>query len=148
MQFTSNELYSLLNSPVRNKYLWLAGADLSGADLRGAPLNSTVLIGANLSNANLSGANLQSADLRDADLREADLRGAALSDAKLRRANLTGATLEGAEISLDDGSFQADFSEALLIRTNLRGAQFGSREKLERAASLEGAIMPDGTVHE
>jgi hypothetical protein len=53
MQFTSNELYDLLNRPGP---LWLAYADLSGANLSAA-----TPIGAKLLGANLSGANLQEA---------------------------------------------------------------------------------------
>jgi len=73
MQFTSNDLYDLLNRPGP---LWLAGADLSSA---------------NLSWANLSGAILIKADLSGADLNWAKLSGA----------NLSGANLNGAKYNKD-----------------------------------------------
>ena len=104
----------------------LDGADLSGVDLSEASLNF-----AHLSGADLSGADLSDADLWWAHLDGADLSGADLSGADLRDANLSGANL----------------SEADLSGANLSEAQVSS-EQLAQAASLEGAIMPDGTVHE
>src|SRR5215212_9274418 len=65
---------------------------------------------------------LGGADLGDANLREADLSGANLS-----RANLSGADLS---------------------RADLNNAQGITNEELEQqAASLEGATMPDGSIH-
>jgi len=120
----------------------LRGADLSYADLRGAYLRD-----ANLRSADLHGANLRSADLRDANLRDANLRDANLSyadlsyadlrDANLRDANLRDANLRGANL------IQADLGQAYLT-----GAEGVSKERLEQQAkSLEGTIMPDGTIY-
>ena len=69
MQFSSNELYLLIN--LSTKPLYLYGADLTGANLAGANLK-----GANLNGANLAGANLLNADLSGADLNSAKLSGA------------------------------------------------------------------------
>jgi hypothetical protein len=116
----------------------LTGADLSGSNLRGAYLTGAGLRGANLREADLSGELVSGvdlgmtapemkvviiggADLREADLSEANLAYADLGGADLRGANLTGADLTGADVT---------------------------DEQLAQAASLEGAIMPDGTVHE
>ena len=90
---------------------------LEGADLREVYLRY----------ADLSGANLGHAVLSEADLRNADLSGASLRDAYLMGTKLYGATLSGA---------------------NLEGATGSTNEELEQqAASLEGAIMPDGSTH-
>jgi uncharacterized protein YjbI with pentapeptide repeats len=64
---------------------------------------------------------LSGADLRRVVLIEAHLGVADLSDADLRDADLRGANLEGAEVT---------------------------DEQLAQAASLKGAIMPDGTKHD
>ena len=73
-----------------------------------------------LSGLNLSGANLHNACLWFADLYGTDLSGANLKGAHLGRANLKGANLNKAWVT---------------------------REQLDRAESLEGATMPDGSIH-
>jgi uncharacterized protein YjbI with pentapeptide repeats len=88
------------------------------------------LHGANLGEIDLSGlvANLSGAILSDADLSGAHLGGANLSGADLSGAYLRGAELKGA---------------------NLNNAQGITNEELEqRAASLEGATMPNGQKYE
>lgn len=109
----------------------LIGANLRGANLRGARLYSVYevadLSGADLSGASLNGANLTNAILKDADLEGADLEGARLNGADLSRANLSGAY---------DG-LNSDGSMRLVANAILE----------ERARSLEGATMPDGTHH-
>jgi uncharacterized protein YjbI with pentapeptide repeats len=61
------------------------------------------------------------ANLREADLSEANLREVDLSEADLRGANLTGAKLRHATATV---------------------------EQWETAASLKGAEMPDGRLHD
>lgn len=95
MQFSSSELYLLLNMRSPDRPLWLVGANLTMADLRWA-----------------------------------DLEGAILRAADLRKADLTGATLHGAD----------------LAKANLAGARV-TAEQLAQAASLAGAILPDGTAY-
>jgi hypothetical protein len=107
------------------------GIHLPGANLRGINLSCVHLIGAglgggNLSDAILSGANLGGANLDGADLTYAELGGA----------NLVGANLDRAVLTLADLSL-ADLREAKV-----------TEEQLAQADSLEGATMPDGTIHE
>ena len=145
----------------------LSGADLSGADLGVADLSRAYLRVADLSDANLRDANLSASILNDADLSRAYLRGAGLSGAELysadlsdaelsfaelRDANLRGAELGGADLS------DADLSGASLSDTDLKAANLNraylyfadgvTNEGLEQQAeSLEGTIMPDGTIY-
>jgi uncharacterized protein YjbI with pentapeptide repeats len=123
----------------------LSGANLSNADLGGTDLFQANLSGANLTRAKLSGANVNGADLRGcclnkADLREADLSGVNLNVGDLVGANLRGANLGGAKL------LGADLREADLSLADLSGIEIGETE-LEKAKSLEGTTMPDGTKH-
>lgn len=129
----------------------LAGADLSGADLSGANLKGANLRETNLSKAYLCDTNLTGADLRGADLGGAWLDGSNVSDAFLILANLSGASLwetnlHGADLS------QTKLSGAKLESAHLSGAILTGAEvtdaQLTQAASLRGATMPDGSVHE
>jgi uncharacterized protein YjbI with pentapeptide repeats len=118
----------------------LGGADLSEArlreaDLSGADLSEAILVGALLVRAHLNKANLSKVYLIEADLREADLSGANLVGAFLLRARLTRAHLIGADLS------QADLGEADLSRAEV------TQQQLDKAKSLKGATMPDGTKH-
>jgi uncharacterized protein YjbI with pentapeptide repeats len=113
----------------------LIGASLEGASLKGADLRRTHLSGANLRRTDLSGANLGGADLRGVNLFKANL-----GEAKLPGANLSGAFLSGAFLVLT----LADLSGA-----DLSGVEGITNEELEqKAASLEGATMPNGQKHE
>ena len=119
----------------------LRGANLAGANLAGADLFEASLSGADFSHARLNGATLNGADLRgcklnEANLSDADLSGVNLSVGDLIRANLRGAKLEGARLAGADLS-QADLSGTQLTRTDL-----------EKAKSIEGATLPDGSKHE
>ena len=128
----------------------LSGADLSKAHLFKANLNSANLSHANLLEAglakaclfraNLLEANLHGASLLHTELRAANLHGADLSEADLSKANLTGVTLRGA-ILRDTTLLDADLSGA-----DLGGATIAP-EELDKAKSLKGATMPDGTIH-
>ena len=60
MQFTSNELYILLNQPGP---LWLTSADLSEGNLMFSDLTGANLVYANLVKTNLSAARLSGANL-------------------------------------------------------------------------------------
>jgi len=120
----------------REAVIDLCGADLHGASLAKAYLSETDLSGADLREANLSGADLFGANLSGADLRRADLSGA----------NLAGADLSGCRLD------EADLSKADLSGVHLKaGPPSGTpaaRTVLEKARSLEGATLPDGTKHE
>jgi uncharacterized protein YjbI with pentapeptide repeats len=104
--------------------------ELHGANLRGTNLRDTHLV-----TINLFKADLRDADLLRADLKDADLRGTKLSDANLSEADLNFADLS-----------DADLSNANLSETNLSQATV-STEQLEKAKSLKGATMPDGSIH-
>jgi hypothetical protein len=94
------------------------------------------LRGANLSRANLRTDNLNAANLGEVDLREADLSGADLREANLGEAKLNGANLSNTML------WQADLSWA-----NLSGAINTAPEQLAEVKSLQGATMPDGSIH-
>jgi uncharacterized protein YjbI with pentapeptide repeats len=120
----------------------LVRADLSEAILREADLSRAVLMGADLGEADLSRA-----VLIEANLNGADLSGATLYEALLQFATLSGATLSGANLSEANLS-EANLSEANLEEANLKGVTGITIEELEKQAkSLEGATMPDGSIH-
>jgi len=113
----------------------LAGLDLHGADL---------------SQLNLNSINMSAADLRGAYLSSSDLSGALLIIAKisetfLHEANLSGADLTGADLSRSY-LFGANLAGANLSWANLRYAKI-MKEQLEKAESLKGATMPDGSIN-
>ena len=139
----------LQNANLRGAHLSradLSEASLFKADFHRAQLDGANLCSANLSAAKLSVANLQSADLHGANLSEADLEGANLS-----KANLQGANLSGANLGPDGGIDNADLSKANLQGASLRRANLSradvTNEQLEKAKSLQGATMPDGSKH-
>jgi uncharacterized protein YjbI with pentapeptide repeats len=107
-------------------------ADLSDACLEGAWLEDAVLIAAKLNMANLNRVRLEGSVLVKAVLTKADLYEADLTEANLRQADLSGANLK----------------DANLTRANLRNAKGVTQKQLERAATLEGATMPDGQKYE
>jgi uncharacterized protein YjbI with pentapeptide repeats len=145
----------------------LSGANLSKASLRDTSLEKANLIGANLYGADLKGANLKFAGLNGANLvetyfREANLKGADLSGADLRKSTLWNADLEGASLEQADLSGAelikqvpehmvvdrepANLEKADLSKANLKGA-IVTQEQLKTAQSLQGATMPDGSIH-
>jgi uncharacterized protein YjbI with pentapeptide repeats len=83
---------------------------------------------------------LSGTDLSSADLRYPEVGGANLSGATLSFANLSDADLSFANLS------DADLEGADLEGADLEGAQGVTKEQIEQqAASLKGAIMPDGS---
>jgi uncharacterized protein YjbI with pentapeptide repeats len=109
-------------------------ADLSGCELRFADLTGADLKGANLESADLSGTILQQTNLSGAYMVEASLVGAILSEANLRGTYLRRAVLSDADLG------GTELSGAVLEGTAV------TDEQLAQAASLKGAILPDGTV--
>ena len=103
---------------------WLTDGSLTNISLRSANLSGADLAWANLSHAVCDGANLSGAELFDANLR----------DAWLGKVNLTGAHLHDSQLA-----------NARLIHASLLGASHISIDALREAASLEGAVLPDGT---
>jgi uncharacterized protein YjbI with pentapeptide repeats len=124
----------------------LAGIDLSSIDLREIDLSDTSLAASNLANAILTNVNLSKSDLGKADLSGANLSEADLFDANLSGANLSGANLSGASLSGASLS-RASLSRASLSEADLSGANL-TKGQLDKAASLEGATMPNGQQYE
>ena len=112
-----------LNKKGESESLNLVNYYLQEADLKQLNLQY-----ANLLNANLEGAWLIGSNLKHANLEDANLEGSWLGNAILQHANLSGAKLSGAGFN----------------GTNLKGATV-SLYQLKEVASLQGAIMPDGT---
>ncbi len=125
----------------------LEKANLQGANLREASLQETNLVGANLQGAilweaDLQGARVDGANLQGDRLVLADLQGAVLWGANLENANLMLANLSRANLS------GANLTGAILERANLEGVTGITVEQLEsQAKSLQGATMPDGSIH-
>jgi uncharacterized protein YjbI with pentapeptide repeats len=137
----------------------LKGANLSDANLSDANLSDAKLDGADLTlailpGADLSGAALKGAILSDAILSDAKLEGAVLSLANLRRADLSGADIGGGTFLFDADLRRAELNDANLKGAYLRGANLReaegvTQEQLEKQAeTLEGATMPDGSIHD
>ena len=128
----------------------LRDADLSDAYMYRANLERANLERANLERANLTYANLSEAYMQVAYLFRADLSAANLSEADLSYANMERADMYGADLfraklrlaKLRD----ADLNEAILSRANLHEVTI-TLEQLEKAKSLIGATMPDGSIH-
>jgi uncharacterized protein YjbI with pentapeptide repeats len=133
------------------KYANLRGFELQGKQLlENTDLTQAKLYGADLSEAHLEVTDLSEAHLEEANLGGASLAGVSLSGAYLRDADLGGADLSGADLTDADGRFEsgarmngADLSGADLGGADLTNAEI-TRDQLQRAASLEGATLPDG----
>jgi uncharacterized protein YjbI with pentapeptide repeats len=127
----------------------LSKANLSGVDLSDTDLREADLIDANLSFASMNGATMSGAILRGADLRNAVLIGSDLRGADLRGANMRGAILRNTNLSEAYLSDSTDLRGAELMGSDLRDARGVTEEELEeQAKTLEGAIMPDGSIHD
>ena len=96
---------------------------------------------ARLYHADLSRGQMHYANLEGADLRAANLRGTELKRAIFCHARLNHADLSYTEL------VEADFTGATLKGTKLQGSNI-SLAQIQSAATLEGAIMPDGTLYE
>jgi len=117
--------------------------NLRGADLKKVDLTYRNLIGVDLSDTYMSEVKMYQADLGNADihysgLSKADLRNTNLSCANLSESNLSGADLTDTEMS-DVDLTNADLSDVV-------GADNDALE--DAAASLKGATMPDGSIHD
>ncbi|HEX8681818.1 MAG TPA: pentapeptide repeat-containing protein [Ardenticatenaceae bacterium] len=135
---TNEPVISLSESDLQGvnlHWIYLGGINLRWADLKGADLSLATLNGAYLSMTDISGSNLHQVDLGGTDLTMANLQGADLSEATLHNANLRGADLT-----------EANLRAANLIEADLHGARINS-DQLAQARSLQGTIMPDGTIH-
>ncbi len=123
--------------------------DFEKANLADAQLKDVSLKNANLVHTKLVNANLQGSNLSGVDLRAARLRGALLTDANLSRANLIHANLNNADLRGADLR-GAKFHFTGLYGTDLRGAdlRYTNLDDINLShAKLEGARMPDGSIH-
>ncbi len=100
----------------------LSAVNLGGANLDGATMLGVHMRGAYLNKASLTGCSLIGADMRNTNLREAEMGGV-----NLEKANLLGAYLEGANLKYITG--------------------ITIKELEKQAKSLQGATMPDGSIH-
>ena len=135
-------------------YADLSGANLSGAWTRLVPQISSASPSANFQAANFAYAILSNANFIQADLRYANFNSAHLNNTDLSGANLSEANLlEGDCIRLRNGrtivggvvgNKPADLSGANLYCANLSRARI-EHEQWEKAKTLEGATMPDGS---
>ena len=89
---------------------------------------------------------LSKADLSGTDLRGFDLRGANLSEANLYESNLHEANLSGAALNYADLQ-GAKLDESNLDGLDLKEARGVTMEQLEKAYSLKGTRLPDGSIH-
>ena len=139
----------------------LQGADLRMADLQHAKLRITNFKGANLFNANLKYADLKTANLENCDLTTVNMEDADLKSASLEESDMTNARLQKADLR------SAKLKGTNLRRANLKGALLGdyisllkedetqeeenfkaNYSQLMEVASLEDAIMPDGSKYD
>jgi uncharacterized protein YjbI with pentapeptide repeats len=120
------------NAPGEEPVISLIGADLEGVDLTySAPDDAQPY------------ASVPVLDLSSADLTYADLSGANLSGIVMHGARLVGTDLRGAHLN---GTVLYD---ANLSGANLEHATGTTADPLDgQAASLKGAIMPDGRKYE
>ncbi|MEG4119878.1 pentapeptide repeat-containing protein [Microcoleus sp. N9_B4] len=127
----------------------------------------------NFSNANLKGLDLQRVNLQGANLEGANLSGAKLTNSNLKNANLNRANLTGADLGCAGIIFNFDANEEganmdfkvsavpeknnpenAVVGFNMKATDRGATMRFNLMgcadfsnASLQGAKMPDGTIH-
>jgi len=113
----------------------LIGNNNAVVDIHKADFSDTYIGLVSLTGANLEFVNFAKAVLFATTLAGANLMGANLKEADLEEANLKGANL-----------YYADLEGADFTRADLEGAKVNERQ-LDQISSLEGATMPDGSIH-
>jgi Pentapeptide repeats (8 copies) len=131
---TSIQLDLVLMKEADLQHIWMPEAYLRDANIRGI----------NLHKAELRGTNFIDTSLHRANLSEANLFGAFFHKARLYKVNFREATLTWA-IFTDADLTDADFTDADLNGAYFKGAKV-TPEQLGKAKSLEGIIMPDGSM--
>ena len=136
----------------------LSGANMNHANLVGTDLTEAKLIETKMNHANLSSAFLSETNLSSAEMESANLSGGAnmnyakLSDAKLAEANMSRALLRHASLNYAK-LIGTDLSDAELVGANLNGALLKNakgvteEQLVDQTKTLEGAMMPDGSIH-
>ena len=121
----------------------LSGADLSNADLSGTDLGEnrdrTFMSYLTLSEDHLAGVNLTNANLTEAKLSEANLVMANLTQANMTAANLIFADMRCTTLT------GACIQDANLMGSNLSSATGLTQNQLQKASSIKGVILPDGS---
>jgi len=131
---TSIQLDLALMKEADLQHIWMPEAYLRDANIRRI----------NLHKAELRGTDFFDTSLHWANLSEANLFGASFHKARLNEVNLRGAVLTWANFAEADLT-EADFTQADLNGANFREAKVTS-DQLCKAKSLEGIIMPDGSM--
>jgi uncharacterized protein YjbI with pentapeptide repeats len=150
-------------------------ADLEHADFTKANLKGVVFINANLLRTNFSGNNLNRMDFHRCRLNGANFTKSSCEGAIFQRVELNGAYFSGAKLKDTDFSFagmnnidfvQTDLSLATFSQGSLTDANFNkadvtmanfsftkmskltqiSNEQLLSAASVRGALLPNGSI--
>lgn len=105
--------------------------------------------GSNFSNTNLAQANLSESNLSKVDFSNANLAGAIANESNISSANFTGADLTSANLSKSN-LIEADFTNAITLGVDFSGSNMTgaiiTQGQLDQAFSVEGAILPDGSV--
>jgi len=131
------------------QFLDATSIQLDHALMKEANLQHIWMPEAYLRKANIRRINLHRAELRDTDFFDTSLHRANLSEANLFVASFRKARLYGANL-LWTNFAEADLSVADLSEADLSGANFSGAkvtpEQLGKAKSLEGIIMPDGSM--
>ena len=135
------------------RFLWKAGLIIGEQpimSLNAAPLTFTkfqdaLLNSINLSEALLNGSTFDNCDLQGAIFIGTNLTAAILENVNLTGVNMTQALLPRANLSEDDLT-KVNLTGANLAGANLKGAMI-TPDQLKQVASLQGAIMPDGSKH-
>ena len=120
-------------------YIQLDNALMKEADLQYIWMPEAYLRDANIRGINLHRAELRGTDFFDTFLNGANLSEASLFNASFRKARLYGANSRGTDLHW------TNFAEADLTEAELSGAKV-TPEQLGKAKSLEGVIMPDGSM--
>lgn len=143
--------------PVRQivlvRFLWRAGLvtgkqpviSLNAANLIFTTFSDALLYNINLSGALLNGSTFNNCDLHNAIFIGTNLTAATLENVNLTGVNMTNAILARTNLSWDDLS-KVNLTGANLAGANLTGAIL-TPAQLRQVASLQGAIMPNGSKH-
>ncbi len=133
-------LYEAHLIDIKSPIISLSHADISGANLSGIRLSTVRLSHEDRQVITQDVFSLSHADLSEANLSEANLSFSTLNGVNLQDTILIGADLTGANL------FLADLTGADLTGADLTGATV-TNEQLKKAASLQGATIPDGSIH-
>lgn len=120
------------------------GVNLAKCDLMDQNLSESSLSGANLAQANFSISNLSKVDFSNSNLAGAVATESNMSSANFSNADLTNAILSGSNL------IGADFTGAITAGVDFSGCNMTgaiiTQEQLDQALSINGAVLPDGSI--